>query len=91
MTDESHAMTIRLSDARYEQLRRAAYERRESMNAIVDQALSLLTGPRDEGLRGWMLDMAMIKCPECEAEAYPDSLGEAIDWAAGHQCGEEES
>lgn len=39
MVDESHPMTIRLSDARYERLRREAYERHIPMNTIINEAL----------------------------------------------------
>lgn len=39
MVDENHPMTIRLSDARYERLRREAFERRMSMSAVINEAL----------------------------------------------------
>jgi hypothetical protein len=32
------------------------------------------------------LDMCEITCPDCERTAYPSDLGEAVDWALGHQC-----
>ena len=32
------------------------------------------------------LDMAEITCPDCEATMYPSDLGEALDWALGHDC-----
>lgn len=32
------------------------------------------------------LDMCQITCPDCERTAYPDDLGEALDWALGHKC-----
>lgn len=39
MTDGNHAMTVRLSDARYERLRLEAFQRRTSMGAIINEAL----------------------------------------------------
>ena len=32
------------------------------------------------------LDMCEITCPDCSRAYYPDSLGEALDWALGHKC-----
>lgn len=32
------------------------------------------------------LDMCEIRCPDCDRTAYPDDLGEALDWALGHAC-----
>lgn len=86
MATETQATTVRLPVVRYEQLRRLAFDRHESINSVVDLAVSLLTD--DTGLRRYPLDMmAAIRCPDdCGAEYYPDSLGEAIDWAAGHRC-----
>ena len=37
-------------------------------------------------LHRFPLDMAEITCPDCSATSYPDDLGEALDWALGHQC-----
>jgi hypothetical protein len=37
-------------------------------------------------VRRYPLDMAQIICPDCRRDAYPDSLGEALDWALGHKC-----
>ena len=41
-------------------------------------------------VRGFPLDMAQITCPDCRRDAYPESLGEAVDWALSHRCGTEE-
>lgn len=30
--------------------------------------------------------MAMITCPDCDGTLYPSDLGEALDWALGHNC-----
>ena len=32
------------------------------------------------------LDMCEIRCPDCDRTACPDDLGEALDWALGHDC-----
>ncbi len=37
-------------------------------------------------LHRFPLDMAEITCPDCSQTSYPDDLGEALDWALGHQC-----
>lgn len=37
------------------------------------------------------LDMAQIKCPDCEAGAYPDDMAEAVAWAMGHKCDAKEN
>ena len=37
--------------------------------------------------RNFPLDMAAVKCPQCKAEAYPDDVGEAVEWILNHQCG----
>jgi hypothetical protein len=40
----------------------------------------------DNELYLFLLDMCEITCPDCSAAYYPDSLGEAVDWALGHEC-----
>jgi hypothetical protein len=44
-----------------------------------------------DAVRRFSLDMAQIICPRCQCDAYPDSLGEALDWALGHECEEEQA
>jgi hypothetical protein len=39
-------------------------------------------------VRRFLLDMAEIACPDCGSTSYPDDMGEAIDWAIAHRCGE---
>ena len=52
-------------------------------------AIEGLIAARIGRVRGFPLDMAQVTCPDCRRDAYPDTLGEAIDWALSHQCGEE--
>lgn len=42
-------------------------------------------------LHRFPLDMAMITCPDCDGALYPSDLGEALDWALGHQCAGEDT
>jgi hypothetical protein len=37
-------------------------------------------------LKRFPLDMAQVKCPDCQADSYPDDLGEAVRWVLGHGC-----
>ena len=38
--------------------------------------------------RRFLLYVAEIICPRCGRDSFPDNLGEAIDWALGHECGD---
>ena len=79
-----------LTEAQRRQFREAhaeATQRQEELRQAADDA----TIPRHKftvanHLHRFPLDMAEITCPDCSATSYPDDLGEALDWALGHQC-----
>jgi hypothetical protein len=79
-----------LTEAQRRQFREARAEATQRQNELR-QAADDATIPRHEftaahELHLFPLDMCEIACPDCEQTSYPDDLGEAVDWALGHQC-----
>lgn len=56
------------------------------MTADDERAIPRHEFTAEHELNLFPLDMAEIRCPDCDQTAYPDNLGEAVDWALGHEC-----